>query len=1388
MAGHRQPGALLRRLPATGVLICVVALVAATLAPVQATADPIGEIGAEMQPPPPEPPGPVYATVGDPDQPFNDMGVELDGHSHDRSSTDPDTGLVEDGSSRMAQAVSGNDVVSVIASDPFATEAESTGTFVIWRTGDASAALTVDYAASGTATEGTDYDSLSGQVVFAIGETSVPVVINPLDDGTADGTETVTLTVTPSVDHDIDLGAATLNIRDKFDGAGVDAIVPLDETFQLSSLPGARHTIYLDVFGGNYHTSWPDPDDLYAVYIAPYDTNGDESTLSDAEKAQIQAIWKGAAEDYLPFSINVTTAEPDIEALRKTSETDLEWGGTVLIGKDPGNGFAWSGGLFDRPDDYPSYVSYKNIYDGYVYPPALIAAGVSHEAGHTMGLFHDNLGGYYSGHAAGSDWWTPIMGLTVANLTQWATDSFPGADNPEDDLAIIANSTNGFGYKPDDHSDQATYATPLTTLDDGGGTMRGEGIIEQGTDVDWFTFDSSGGDVVINITPADRSANLDIGADLYDSSLQLVANGDQIDSLAAAVSTTLTAGTYHLKIDGVGNRTWSDGYDDYGSLGEYAVTIGAGALAAFDPTSGPSASTPIAGTTQYSQVTVGDLTGVSVGSASFSDTWALYWNAPATLDPNEYIGFTVSSPAGTELAFGSLEASLYSFATSASNVALRSSLDGFTSDIGGVQTLGANSHTVVSFDLSGVTASSNSVEFRLYIYSSTGSSLPSYRYLTATSYPYDDLGQGLSLTGQVIDSRPSLTSAATSVDGDAIILTFDETLSSTTASPSDFTVTADAASVSVTGVATSGSSVSLTLGSAVSHGQNVQVTYDDPTTGDDAQAIQATDGRDAGSFSAVGVTNNVPAPPATEPGAPTIANITPTHNSLTVDLTPPADDGGDTIVLYSVDCDGNTASDAQTTVVVTGLASETTYSCAATATNSVGPSPPSASVQATTSATDTGDTVAPVVTAPSSISVAAVDASGTPATNAAVAAFLNGATATDDVDGSRPVTNNAPNVLPLGTTTVTFTATDTAGNTGTATAPITVADQTNPTISAPSPISVPAVDVKGATASHDPIAAFLAAASATDNVDGTISVTSNSPSQFPIGPTTVTFTATDTAGNTASGTSTVTVEHTPATLFPTDCPQVTDSVYRLYSAYFLRDPDTQGWEYWQSVYLDSNADLETISWSFAASQEFQTRYGSLNNRAFVKLVYRNVLQREPELEGLNHWTGALDAGYGRGAVMLAFSESREYVRRTATKPPMAGYLMWYHGTVEAVCGTGDGVARIDGANYVDIMVTNDNRTTPGSYQVSFAGGLQRDPIRYQIPADSYDLRHNQEIGDTNPGWLIIETGDNPDLTWTIVFYPHPHSSDRSPWTDSAQAALTTRYPRIVSSHTWVSVR
>ncbi|UOX35636.1 HYR domain-containing protein [Flavobacterium sediminilitoris] len=113
-------------------------------------------------------------------------------------------------------------------------------------------------------------------------------------------------------------------------------------------------------------------------------------------------------------------------------------------------------------------------------------------------------------------------------------------------------------------------------------------------------------------------------------------------------------------------------------------------------------------------------------------------------------------------------------------------------------------------------------------------------------------------------------------------------------------------------------------------------------------------------------------------------------------------------------------------------------------------------------------------------------------------------------------TNNASGVYPIGNTTVTWTATNTMGNTATCTQLVTVVDNENPVITCPAAITI------NTDAGECTSTASIGTATATDNC-GVPTVSNDAPSSFPIGDTTVTWTATDATGNTATCTQLVTV-------------------------------------------------------------------------------------------------------------------------------------------------------------------------------------------------------------------------------------------------------------------------
>src|ERR1051326_3481219 len=86
--------------------------------------------------------------------------------------------------------------VTVVASDANASETgPDPGRFTVSRTGDTAASLSVHYSLGGSAQNGSDYQTLSGSVTIASGNSSASVTVTPIDDTAVEGNETVVLTI-----------------------------------------------------------------------------------------------------------------------------------------------------------------------------------------------------------------------------------------------------------------------------------------------------------------------------------------------------------------------------------------------------------------------------------------------------------------------------------------------------------------------------------------------------------------------------------------------------------------------------------------------------------------------------------------------------------------------------------------------------------------------------------------------------------------------------------------------------------------------------------------------------------------------------------------------------------------------------------------------------------------------------------------------------------------------------------------------------------------------------------------------------------------------------------------------------------------------------------------
>jgi hypothetical protein len=330
----------------------------------------------------------------------------------------------------------------------------------------------------------------------------------------------------------------------------------------LNSYPSASATIFLDFDGHTVNgTSW--------------NSNGPiVCGASGLNTTQITEVFNRVAEDYRPFNLNITTdstkflAAPANKRTRVILTVSSSWygaaGGVAFVGS-----FSWG-------DNNPCFV-FSQLLNFNV---KNISEATSHEAGHTLGLYHQSsydgncnkLSDYYAGQGSGEIGWAPIMGVAYyQNFTLWnnGPNSY-GCSNYQSDLDIITSATNGFSYRNDDHNNSFADATSASFSSN---QFSLNGVIERNTDHDMFKFTvPANGRFQLNAVPynvgsGNAGSDLDLQVTLYNASQTILNAFNPGTLLSSLVDTTLSAGLYYLKVEGKGNQY----APAYASLGSYSL-------------------------------------------------------------------------------------------------------------------------------------------------------------------------------------------------------------------------------------------------------------------------------------------------------------------------------------------------------------------------------------------------------------------------------------------------------------------------------------------------------------------------------------------------------------------------------------------------------------------------------------------------------------------------------------------------------------------------------------------------------------------------------------------------------------------------------------------------
>jgi len=236
---------------------------------------------------------------------------------------------------------------------------------------------------------------------------------------------------------------------------------------------------------------------------------------------------------------------------------------------------------------------------------------------------------------------------------------------------------------------------------------------------------------------------------------------------------------------------------------------------------------------------------------------------------------------------------------------------------------------------------------------------------------------------------------------------------------------------------------------------------------------------------------------------------------------------------------------------------------------------------------------------------------------------------------------------------------------------------------------------------------------------------------------------------------------------PSSCPAMTDSVTRLYHAFFRREPDADGFRHWVRQYQTGAMSLEQIADAFLRSQEFAARQiGS--NHAFVDWLYTDVLGPDVPRTRADDWIRTLNAGYYRSTAVLTFTESFEYVRRTSTVKPLAGYLRWYPPGTHWYCGTGPATQPVNpltGALWADYYLANRSLADDpvAMWTMEAAGHHHVTLVEETLPQNSTDYNWDGAFNGDGDYGRYIEVKAGTDTDWIVVFYPHSLGPERLGW-------------------------
>ena len=380
----------------------------------------------------------------------------------------------------------------------------------------------------------------------------------------------------------------------------------------LHSRPSSTRKLFLDFNGYTISSSSAWNGYWNGNSVRGVSLDGNYSDFSATENAYIQAIWKGVAEDFSAFDIDVTTEDPGVAGLTRSSGSDVSFGAHAVISDDYsqsavcGCGGVAYVGVVDfiyassgATNPYSPSFNFVSFSSGNYISAADASFIISHETGHNVGLGHDGNAStdYYPGHANGI--WAPIMGTSYGkSISQWSKNENEGGR-----VTSYTDRTNGY-VDPTACTASSTCRDDFLVItennipliaDDFGGDSAGsylisgknfsiEGQVGANEDEDWFKI-TAAGPITLSVTvfPIADYPNLDIELLLKGSNGTTIVSNNPLVSRksngrpqgvdAALSNQLLNSGTYYLVVRGTGALDpLTTGYSRFASVGRFTLT------------------------------------------------------------------------------------------------------------------------------------------------------------------------------------------------------------------------------------------------------------------------------------------------------------------------------------------------------------------------------------------------------------------------------------------------------------------------------------------------------------------------------------------------------------------------------------------------------------------------------------------------------------------------------------------------------------------------------------------------------------------------------------------------------------------------------------------------